>query len=206
MPREASHTRTHGPRVHVCLRHSMYLSFLASTLYVCERVCTHCVGSLIRGLIGRAGAIKCQTGRERMKKLRRATYIAAVAGLFDGKQSDSTARAAGNFIRCSCTTPMLCLSLSLPFSLAAKSIVVPRMAQWIHTGTLGILPSAVRRMTARGNVGVSSSPEAPTAVSGPYNARSSSPGQIRLLRTWGRASFASFAFLEDARSSSPTDL
>lgn len=145
-----------------------------------ERVVrTHCVDPLIRGLIGRAGAIECQTGRTVRK-----SPVGAVSRGF--LTESSRTRAAGNSIRCPCTTGTIGLSHATTRGQRTPSRGVFDVS---HTGTLGTLPTRQADVTARGNArGVSSKPEEP-CHRGPYalprssnRTNSASPNMGRILR------------------------
>lgn len=92
---------------------------------------THCVDPLIRGLIGRAGAIECQTGRTLRK-----SPVGAVSRVF--LTESSRTRAAGNSIRCPCTAG----------SLSRQREASGGISDVSHTGTLGTLPTRASARTA----------------------------------------------------------
>lgn len=186
-------SRAHAPRVRVCPRHpiSTYCTHVARTC-VCVRVServvrTRCVDPLIRGLIGRAGAIECQTGRTLRK-----SPVGAVPRAF--LTESSRTRAAGNSIRCPCTAGSLSRQREANEHPAAGSPTYHTPALW-EPFQRARQPG--RHDSSRKRTRSVLEPEEPRRLTGPY-ALGPRAGQIRLLRTWG----ASFAFLEDARASS----
>ncbi|KYM92149.1 hypothetical protein ALC53_01212 [Atta colombica] len=136
----------------------------------------------------RAGAIECQTGRT----IRKSPVGAVSRGFLT---ESSRTRAAGNSIRCPCTTGTIGLSHATTRGQRAPSHGVFDVS---HTGTLGTFPTRQVDVTARGNArGVSSKSEEPCRCSPYALPRSSSRTNSASPNEWG----ASFAFLEDARSS-----